>query len=82
MQAAGAFGNLASLPAAYGLARSLLIYYGVPLRLARWRAFYRQFVRPMAAPTLVRRRAHRMAATLIRSVETLSGFRPISLRTA
>ena len=46
MQAAGAFGNLASLPAAYGLARSLLIYYGVPLRLARWRAFYRQFVLP------------------------------------
>jgi len=37
---------LASLSAAYGLARSLLIYYGVPLRLARWRAFYRQFVRP------------------------------------
>ena len=37
---------MASLPAAYGLARSLLIYYGVPLRLARWRAFYRQFVRP------------------------------------
>ena len=37
---------MASLSAAYGLARSLLIYYGVPLRLARWRAFYRQFVRP------------------------------------
>jgi FkbM family methyltransferase len=37
---------LASLTSAYGLARSLLIYYGVPLRLARWRAFYRQFVRP------------------------------------
>jgi len=46
MQAAGAFGNLASLPAAYGLARSLLIYYGVPLRNARWRVFYRQFVGP------------------------------------
>jgi FkbM family methyltransferase len=37
---------LASLTSAYGLVRSLLIYYGVPLRLARWRAFYRQFVRP------------------------------------
>jgi FkbM family methyltransferase len=37
---------LASLTSAYGLARSLLIYYCVPLRLARWRALYRQFVRP------------------------------------
>lgn len=37
---------MASLTAAFGLARSLLIYYGVPLRIARWRAFYRQFVRP------------------------------------
>ena len=37
---------MASLTSAYGLVRSLLIYYGVPLRLARWRAFYRQFVRP------------------------------------
>jgi len=39
-------GALASLASAYGLARSLLIYYGVPLRLSRLRAFYRQFVRP------------------------------------
>jgi FkbM family methyltransferase len=31
---------------AYGLARSLLIYYGLPLRLQRLRSFYRQFVRP------------------------------------
>jgi len=34
------------LLSAYGLARSLLIYYGVPLRLARLRAIYRQFVKP------------------------------------
>lgn len=39
-------GALVSLASAYGLARSLLIYYGVPLRLSRLRAFYRQFVRP------------------------------------
>jgi FkbM family methyltransferase len=35
-----------SLASAYGLVRSLLIYYGVPLRGSRLRAFYRQFVRP------------------------------------
>lgn len=34
----------ASTATALGLARSLLIYYGVPLRQQRLRAFYRQFV--------------------------------------
>ena len=30
----------------YGLARSILIYYGVPFRLSRLTRFYRQFIRP------------------------------------
>lgn len=38
--------KLARLDAAFGIARSLAVYYGQPWKVRRRRAFYREFIRP------------------------------------
>lgn len=37
---------MSSTARAFGMARSLAMYYGIPFRAARLRRFYGQFVRP------------------------------------